>query len=175
MKIKLTLFALLIFGFSWGQNLTLNDLLKVKSLNVKEIEAFLKSKDWEKIESIDSNTIEFVYHKSADNSENYYLAESILAYSYYKPMPEYNQVLMSINNDEKRIEFEKSIENNGAELYEIRKDGEGKEEKIFKGEKFTYVITINENIKYNSSEGVRCFLAIFGTDYFDFNSKTIAY
>lgn len=161
-----TLFIMLlisIYGFS--QNLSISQLLEVKSKNLGEAEEYLTLKGWEFMSAEEPTiaylgTVTFSYNK--DNMSD--RAQSFLLY-YYSDYSTTTRVSIQVSKKEKYNEYLNSIKSFGCKMISSKVKN-GNLIKVYQGKTTTFIITAttSENF-FGEATASWIFILIDNLDY----------
>lgn len=124
---------------AFGQNLTLSEILAVRTMDIAEAEEFLIGKGWDfdgaKNEGFFS-VLSFAYKMNSYDGS----AESFMDYSYYDA--QFSIISFLTKNENKYMEYLSQIKKRGAKLIASYIDDEGALIKEYQDSTLTYTIKI---------------------------------
>ena len=142
MKKTIIVIGCLISSISFGQNLSLNELVNLQKKNIGEVEEFLTSKGWEFIKAVEPK----LQNKSDEKGSNYVTisdanllfafdkdknsnrANAFITYFFIKNNDNQNRIEIQLSNKEKYVDLMNNIHENNTTL----KDSYVKNENIIK-------------------------------------------
>ena len=158
MKQIFLLFTILFSFSTFAQNLTLNEVLAIKKMELGEADEFLNSKGWDLLNAFEFEEYsEAIYSYQKSNFDD--TAQSFLHYNYSKS---YDKIVIGIqiNSNAKLNNYINQIKSWGGKLMNSYIE-DGEVIKIYKGTTMTYIIsTSSQTNKYDAQETVH-FLNIF--------------
>ncbi len=122
-----------------GQNITLSQLIELRSQTIGEVEEFLVSKGWEFLEAEEEGfetfgSATFSFQKSSFSRS----AESFLVYLYSNKL-DIQRIFLQVNNVEKYNEYINAIKSNGNKLIDSKIE-DGSIMKIYQGPTTTFKV-----------------------------------
>lgn len=132
MKKFLFFIAILCCVASYAQNLTLNELISLRKMDIDEVENFLTKKGWKFKEATEPQDgklgrLSFVYNASSD----FDYAESFIYYLYGDYSDEENRIGIQITKQGKYTEYLQGVKKFGKDPYTMVEGGNLK--KIYVG------------------------------------------
>lgn len=150
MKKIISLALCLVFQYSFSQNLTLNEVLSLKTMSITQAEEFLTSKNWNYIgiKKKTSGEFEFDSFRFSYN-QNIYTgnAESFIGLLNIAGI---NLINFQVNNKYKHQEYLNKIKSYGCKLVDSGIE-DGNIYKVYQGKTTTFFIDIISNQKGSGS------------------------
>lgn len=149
---------------SYNQNLSLDQILKLRTQNVASVEEFLSSHDWNFLEANEPEndklgSATFTYNKGNYDDK----AESFFIYAYSNTTGR-NRVSLQILKNEIYNSYLNRIKSLGCKLLKSEvKDGDIN--KIYKGSTTTFIVKISTNKENDASKTMYYFLILDNEDY----------
>ncbi|MFN3020132.1 hypothetical protein ACK1KB_03970 [Chryseobacterium sp. TY3] len=164
MKKLLFFIAIMCCVATYAQNLTLNELISLRKMDIEQVEDFLTKKGW-KFKDVTTpeegslGMLSFVYNSNSD----FDYAESFLRY-YFGEYGQENRIWIQISRQSKYSEYLQGVKKFGKGPYTMADNGNLK--KIYSGATtaFEFTTTTASN-KYGDTGSVWYLLIVENSDY----------
>ena len=143
MRLIFSILLMLLCNIIYSQNLSFEEISKLRKKNFTEVEEFLASKNWILIASNmdvskELDNVVFAYKKSIINDE----AESFLTYHFTEHSSKRKRVAVQIHNIEIYKNYLSKIKSYGCKLINSSVEEE-QIKKVYQGATTTFIITVS--------------------------------
>lgn len=165
-KIGITfLFAIICSIVTFGQNISLDELISLSQKNVVNVEEYLTNKQWKVLsikqgEESKMNVITFSYNKSNYSDK----AESFIKYLYSEEIGT-RRINIQINNTSKYNVYLSSLKAKGVRLIDTKIEN-GSITKVYQGKTLTFMVSTDISSDYMGATSTSYnFFVLENSDY----------